>query len=811
MDEEQSNSKIVIPPSCITNKLPLVALFTAELSSFDLNFFEEIEDLKHNYERLKMVAISQATGNNPGSPTPPPIQTSGNTSDQALYDMDPFDSAPKKQMMDMLDRADRLSGGLGVALSPRQESMYRPKRKKKKKAQYGNDYDHWNARGGVVGAHERKLAWQISGGGHEALEEAEKWIRRMDRNGDSYLSGKQIAAALREAGYDLTDSDVQVVLNGFGSDHYGRVDVAEFTQALHDIASGNDWYSQDYRIPSGPGAGARDLPASQSLNRSGEFMYGTAFNGVQSSYEGKWDAFDASRESNLVEAALKEIVEQISLIDISKLPGYGSGNRAAAILRPFKICDKGSRGIISITEFSACIEALGLVLTAGEVRALAHHFSVAVSPSKHADEGVAIEYPPFARFVLEASTMNRFTGDGAEDWGKPGSSGGGAWWEVLPQAAAKCQRAQKKSKSKSKFLKSLKSKLKKKADGSEIEGKHFAKVLSGASIKLQKSALEDLMSLLGGEDAVDWKAFVKVFKVKLEDVKEDDSDDSDDGNDSDGDDSAGDSDDASDSNDDSDDDSDYGKKKKRGKKKKKRKGSDSDDSDDSDSASSLLKYFGNAMMGNSDPRSWLDSVCYLFSECDKDGNGYLNPSEFFTLTKKVGVKISKSEFKKLSTEMDEDGDGNISYIEILSALLKAFKSGGSGGKAFLGDEREIAEKILDAMGENPGTRRRWLSKLRKHFFGLDKFRNGTMPGPKLVRVLRELGVRLSRSEEGRLLELLPTMEDEGDDGMDDASGSVSYRELLRFCASNAGKWYEQDVDLAVGLRAALRDKMRKKR
>lgn len=102
----------------------------------------------------------------------------------------------------------------------------------------------------------------------------------------------------------------------------------------------------------------------------------------------------------------------------------------------------------------------------------------------------------------------------------------------------------------------------------------------------------------------------------------------------------------------------------------------------------------------------------------------------------------------------------MSYIEILSGLLKAFKNGDSGGGHFLGDEKEIAEKILDAMGENPGTRRKWLSKLRKHFFGLDKFRNGSMPGPKLVKVLKELSVRLTRSEEGRLLELLPTIDEE---------------------------------------------------
>ena len=86
-----------------------------------------------------------------------------------------------------------------------------------------------------------------------------------------------------------------------------------------------------------------------------------------------------------------------------------------------------------------------------------------------------------------------------------------------------------------------------------------------------------------------------------------------------------------------------------------------------------------------------------------------------------------------------------------------------------------------------------------------------MPGPKLVKVLKELNVKLTRSEEGRLLELLPTIDEEDGGDYGDASGSVSYRELLRFCAANAGKWYEQDVDLAETLRTALRDKMRKNR
>ena len=418
--------------------------------------------------------------------------------------------------------------------------------------------------------------------------------------------------------------------------------------------------------------------------------------------------------------------------------------------------------------------------------------------------------------------MSRWTGQGGEDWGGPGGGGGaGAWWEVVPRIAAKCKKAYKKSKKKSKWLKSLKNKLKKKGD--DLSHTSFKKILGGAKIKLGKKEWEDLETVLGGEDDLDWKAFCKVFKAKVaepEDEKDSDSDD-----DSDDDDSGKDS--SDNDNDSSDDDA----------SKSSKDSSDDDGSDDDDDKkNTLFSKFAKVMMQQSDPRGWLDSVCYLFSEADQEGNGYLSTSEFYSLCKKVGVKVrmrrekrrvrlkwrcstltnslpqlSKSEFKGLAKELDRDSEGGISYIEILSALLKAYKSGGSGGgRAFLGDEREIAEKILDAMGENPGIRRKWLTKLRKHFFGLDKFRNGTMPGPKLVRVLRELGVRLSRSEEGRLLELLPTVDEEDGGDQGDASGSVSYRELLRFCASNAGKWYEQDVDLAETLRNALRDKMRKK-
>jgi len=438
----------------------------SELATFDLDFFEELEDLKHNYNRLKTITLEGGVEGGGGGGTGGHPERDNNNNNNSS---DPVDTAPHKQMADMMSRASRLEGNVGVELSPRQSLSLlhsspshlgggRKKRKPQKSssgAKYGERGDFWNSRGGVVGCSERKLAWQVSGGGRSALEEAEKWIRRMDRNGDGFLSCKQVSAAVREAGYDMTDGDMQQVLNGFGSDGHGRVDVNEFLGALEDIAGENEWYHHDHRLGellgAGDGGGAT-ATATETANlnlgpprRSGEFMHGTTdtmFNGLQSGYSGAWDSFDSSKETGLVEAALREVIEQVALIDVSKLPGYGSGNRAAAILRPFRRLDGGGRGRIGLAEFGRAVEGVGLVLTAGEIRALARNFEAeprpqrqtqrqrkrhgsrsrsrsrspdkadrdrndSRSPSKAPRVGGEVEYLRFVKFLLEASTMNR--------------------------------------------------------------------------------------------------------------------------------------------------------------------------------------------------------------------------------------------------------------------------------------------------------------------------------------------------------------------------------------------------------------------
>jgi hypothetical protein len=71
----------------------------------------------------------------------------------------------------------------------------------------------------------------------------------------------------------------------------------------------------------------------------------------------------------------------------------------------------------------------------------------------------------------------------------------------------------------------------------------------------------------------------------------------------------------------------------------------------------------------------------------------------------------------------------------------------------------------------------------------------------LLSALRDQGVRLSRAEEGRLLDALET-QDTGTAATATGSsggGGVAYRELLGFCAKHAGKW----TDAHQGVYSAL--------
>jgi hypothetical protein len=63
---------------------------------------------------------------------------------------------------------------------------------------------------GVVAAHERKLAWEVSSGGMNCLNTLRDWISKLDHDGNGLLTAGQLSSALRESGYAMDAHDIQV-------------------------------------------------------------------------------------------------------------------------------------------------------------------------------------------------------------------------------------------------------------------------------------------------------------------------------------------------------------------------------------------------------------------------------------------------------------------------------------------------------------------------------------------------------------------------------------------------------------------------
>lgn len=173
-----------------------------------------------------------------------------------------------------------------------------------------------------------------------------------------------------------------------------------------------------------------------------------------------------------------------------------------------------------------------------------------------------------------------------------------------------------------------------------------------------------------------------------------------------------------------------------------------------------------------DRANWVKRLRAIFGRLDADGTGALSRSEFARCLQAIGMDdLSRADAAGLIAVLDTNGDGRVSYAELVSFLLKRTTEWHTKEKA-------VAEKVLKAMGGTPSGRRRWIAEVKRALVGIDRHRTGAMSGAELCDVLVEHGVRLTRQEEARLVRALGG-------GADD--GGVSYGDLMKFCAQHAGR------------------------
>ena len=71
---------------------------------------------------------------------------------------------------------------------------------------------------------------------------------------------------------------------------------------------------------------------------------------------------------------------------------------------------------------------------------------------------------------------------------------------------------------------------------------------------------------------------------------------------------------------------------------------------------------------NHNPDHILKEIRQYFHELDVDGSGKLGPNEFSQMLEKIGVRLEQQELMRIYRKADENGDGEVSFREFLSAF-----------------------------------------------------------------------------------------------------------------------------------------------
>jgi Ca2+-binding EF-hand superfamily protein len=557
----------------------------------------------------------------------------------------------------------------------------------------------------------------------------------------------------------------------------GLLEAGEFLYMVEDMAAQNEWYTDATvatidGLARGSIALGLDGDGGEPLRRSGDIGYlaGTTF-GVETHLPPP-----ASLES-----AMAETRQQLALIDLASLSeGFGC-TLSDGISMPFRRRDPMSTGLLAARDVDLALGELGVILKPDEFAMVARKFAYKPGSSEQErgdsrmhdverataksvrgalvnSQGSSappprVSYPLLVRWIIDTVCEER--GIDPAVGARMNMGAQGKWYERLSEIARRLRKAVCKTglENRKGWIEALKRRFEEfdMDDNGQLGRREFMRVLSLSGIDLSDAESKALMAHLDSnhDGSVSWQEFIEFFSSDGE----------------------------------------------------LRLGDDNAPivkepwyaiaTDVAERLLDVMRSKGSAVS----QRAWLGTLRRALDEADADGSGSLSKGELSKCLSAVGIKMDPLDLERLHRAIDEDGNGEVSYAELTSFLRR------HASQWHLA-EAEVAAKIVRAMGTGNLSRRTWLTRLRKQFFSSDSFRSGVMGASDLLRVLREMGVDLTRGEEARLLDAL-----EGEpSAVDDADGGVAYGELLAFCARHAGKWHEAHPDLADRLREAMKQR-----
>jgi len=166
-------------------------------------------------------------------------------------------------------------------------------------------------------------------------------------------------------------------------------------------------------------------------------------------------------------------------------------------------------------------------------------------------------------------------------------------------------------------------------------------------------------------------------------------------------------------------------------------------------------------------------ITEIFMSADADGNGYLDRREFQEVLRSADLNLSKSDYRKIMIECDENDDGCIEYNEFVPFMvqvLQAFKAKDQLGEQMQKEEEEATE-MAEAILIKGMYQEEFLEQLGKSFLAADKDKNGVLDRKEFKTCLKFAVVGLTKREVNLLLS-------EADADMD---GKISWQEFATKC------------------------------
>lgn len=169
-----------------------------------------------------------------------------------------------------------------------------------------------------------------------------------------------------------------------------------------------------------------------------------------------------------------------------------------------------------------------------------------------------------------------------------------------------------------------------------------------------------------------------------------------------------------------------------------------------------------------------------FRRADADGNGTLSRPEFHQCLREADLGLTRREVNALMMEVDEDGDGVISYDEFVPLcfdILVQIVSEDVATQSVPREEQELAEYFYAL------------------FANADPSGSGALPGQHLKELIREADLGLTRVQINALMS----------EAEEDEEGAVDYAAFSRTAASVAAAMVDVEDDRAAQRARQIRE------